>query len=190
MGEAAARGPGSVGRKPDFARPTSRPIAGRNKMQSRAAPKRSGGGTRRAERVFPTVDLPRAGFEPSVGVASRWASDGLHRRSIVDHFGYLIGDGTRTARLKTDASYVEEGGCLLGASSFSPYRSRASHRRFTRSPVRPFAHSPIRPFAHSPIRPFAHSPVRPFAHSPIRPFAHSPIRIALSAILKTSPATL
>src|SRR5258708_16749410 len=47
-----------VGRKPDLAKPTSRPISRRDTTQRRAAPKRSGGGSRRAEIFAPPHARP------------------------------------------------------------------------------------------------------------------------------------
>ena len=54
----------TVGRKPDFARPTSRPTPRLDTPQDWAAPKRSGGGPRRAEGATYSQRAARAGFEP------------------------------------------------------------------------------------------------------------------------------
>jgi hypothetical protein len=64
-----------------------------------------------------------------------------------------------TERLKTGADKLGVEKEVLGAPSFSPYRSSASYRPFAPSPVRPFAHSPIRPIALSPYRLLATSEI-------------------------------
>jgi hypothetical protein len=53
------RGPITVGRKPDFAKPTSRPGSMVVMTLARAAPKRSGGGSRRAEPVVFSIAFAR-----------------------------------------------------------------------------------------------------------------------------------
>ena len=109
-----------VGRKPDFAKPTSRPTSRRVTLQSRAAPKRSDGGSRRVQDVFCRW-LYRAGFEPRRAYAIY--------QEIITNPGFLSAmrrdDPRPTARLKSGADTTISRWHTHGAPRFSPYRSWA-----------------------------------------------------------------
>jgi hypothetical protein len=65
----------------------------------------------------------RAGFEPLPGCGIRVGNRRFQLRCI-EGFGYLIGDGAFTERLKTDAVYLEESGSSWATPSSSPHRIR------------------------------------------------------------------
>jgi hypothetical protein len=77
-------------------------------------------------------EFTRGGFEPLPGCGIRVGIRRFQLRCI-EGFGYLIGDGASTERLKTDAVYLEESGSSWARRVLRPTESGASFRSIAHS---------------------------------------------------------